>query len=780
MAPLAPLAPIPLQPGTIVVVRDECWTVARTESFDHCSLLTLEGRGSGNTGRRFQVITPFDRITPSHADRPRRRKRRTVLRAALAAAAHEQPALGLWTAAEASLDLMAYQLEPALAVLRGATRVLLADAVGLGKTIQAGLILAELRMRGLVDRALVLCPAGLREAWALELRHRFGIVATVFDHASLASSELPAGINPWTVHPVVIASIDLIKRPEVLAAAEDAPFALVIADEAHHLTPGSDRGQAANRLASRAPWLVLVSATPHSGDQPAFDYLTGIGSLGEPLVVFRRGRTDVGLRCDRRSRLLRVSATTDETTLLQATTKYARAIWQARGRSDHAVQLVAITLARRVASSAVAVARTLTRRRALLTGGAPQAPVQGSLPWDDCDEGDDDALDEWLARPGLLDEAAEIRQLDGLIALAQRASAQSSKLHRLQRLLTRAVEPAVVFTEYRDTLQAAVDALSPRFRLGAIHGGVPAPARQDVLRRFERGDIDVLVATDTAGEGLNLHHRCRLVVDLELPWNPLRLEQRVGRVDRIGQRRRVHAVHLLQRDTVEEAVWRHLEGRRDRAQRALGECAPPTDEDMARALFDDVALPAADRPAIACRYQVEVNPELARVLEQRRLRRLAPVILDRPVFAQPHRRGRCPVVAVHECSQLSAGGGLVARRVHASLMTLDHVKTAESWRDVVAAIHPPAVTTAAGLALQPMRDAVTTRIQTARERLVSPPRLHQASLFDRRAGRDGSARQAVVARLDAALAHRAQSLGGPHSQLARTRLIAVWPFEGQS
>ena len=90
------------------------------------------------------------------------------------------------------------------------------------------------------------------------------------------------------------------------------------------------------------------------------------------------------------------------------------------------------------------------------------------------------------------------------------------------------------------------------------------------------------------------------------------------------------------------------------------------------------------------------------------------------------------------------------------------------------------MTTGAGLALQPMRHAVAARIQAARERLVSPSRLHQASLFDRRAGRDGSARQAVVARLDAALAHRAQSLGGPHSQLARTRLIAVWPFEGQS
>lgn len=770
-----------MQPGDMVVVRDECWTIARTESFEHCSVLTLEGRGPGNSGRRFQAIAPFDRVVPSQAEQPRRRKRRTVLRAALAAMAHERPALGLWTAAGASLDLIAYQLEPALAVLRGATRVLLADAVGLGKTIQAGLILAELRARGLVDRTLILCPVGLRDAWVLELSQRFGIVATVFDHTAMESgqSELPAGVNPWTVHPVVIASIDLVKRPEVLAAAEGAPFDLVIADEAHHLTPGSDRGHAVNRLATRAPWLVLLSATPHSGDQTAFDYLTAIGSLGDPLVIFRRGRSDVGLPCDRRSRVMRVTPTGDETALLHATASYARAIWQARGRADRAVQLVAITLARRASSSAVALERTLTRRRALLAGTEPLAPMQGSLPWDEGDESDDAELDERLARPGLLDGTAEIRALADLIELARRASMRSSKLRRLQHVLARTGEPAVVFTEYRDTLQAAVDALSPRFRLGAIHGGVPAPVRHDVLQRFERGDLDVLLATDTAGEGLNLHHRCRLVIDLELPWNPLRLEQRVGRVDRIGQRRRVHALHLLQRDTVEEAVWVHLEGRRRRAERALGECAEATDHDMARAIFDHVAMPAESVATPASRRIDEADAELARVLDQRRRQQAAPAILDRPVFTLPRRRGCCSMAAVHEHSQLSASGALLARRVQASLITLDHLPTVDSWRAVISGLRPPDIDTEMA-ELAPLCEAVAARIQVARERLVSQPRLHQASLFDRRAEHDAGARHAVAVSLDAALAHRAATIRGPHPHTSRARLIAVWPIEGQS
>ena len=226
-----------------------------------------------------------------------RRKRRSVLRTALRAIANARPAIGLWTAAEASIDLLPYQLEPALAVLRGATRLLLADAVGLGKTIQAGLILAELRERGWAERALVLCPAGLRATWAAELQQRFHIDCAVLDQSAIAESvaALPPGINPWSSHATIVASIDFVKRPEVLAALAEVPLDVLIADEAHHLTPGTDRGSAVARLASRTPWCVLVSATPHSGDVAAFDYLTDLGSHRDPIAIFRRTRREAGL-----------------------------------------------------------------------------------------------------------------------------------------------------------------------------------------------------------------------------------------------------------------------------------------------------------------------------------------------------------------------------------------------------------------------------------------------------------------------------------------------------
>ena len=156
-----------------------------------------------------------------------------------------------------------------------------------------------------------MCPAGLRDTWARELRERFNITAAVLDQASIAEriAALPPGVSPWSGHAVAIASIDFVKRPEVLSAIDGEPIDLVIADEAHHLAPGTDRGAAVSRLASRAPWCVFVSATPHSGDRAAFDYLTSMGAAGDPIAIFRRRRSDVGLAVSRRSHVLRVRPT---------------------------------------------------------------------------------------------------------------------------------------------------------------------------------------------------------------------------------------------------------------------------------------------------------------------------------------------------------------------------------------------------------------------------------------------------------------------------------------
>lgn len=782
--------------GAVVEVRGERWLVAHAEPFEGCTVLTLHGQGRDNLGATWRAIEPFDRPVVARRARLRVRRRDDVLRVALAAAAQERPASGLWAAADASFALVPYQLEPALAVLDGATRLLLADAVGLGKTVQAGLILAELQMRGLVGRALILTPAGLRGAWATELRVRFGIRPTVLDLAAVESSipSLPVGTNPWSACSIVVASIDLVKRLEVLAAVEAAPFDLLIVDEAHHLTPGSDRGAAVQRLATRIPWLVLVSATPHSGDDLAFAYLTRLGALGEPLRIFRRSRADVGRAQDRRERLLAVRPTLEEAAMHAATEAYARAIWRARGADDGAVRLVATTLARRSASSAAALERTLVRRLALLSGRADPQPTQPSLPWEDTDEADGDADAATLGRQGLEEANVERRQLEHLVALAQRAGC-SSKVGRILRVLNRVREPVVIFTEYRDTLESLARRCAPRHRIATIHGGVPLALRQAAVHALNEGDVDVLIATDTAGEGLNLQHRCRLVFNMELPWNPFRLEQRVGRVDRIGQTRRVHAVHLYHRGTIEDTVLARLERRRQRAGAGIDEAGSgwAREDEIAAAALGDAPLATRREPAMATAVVSRAAVEAARLEHQRACSARRPHSPpDGPVWARPRRRAASSrrVVLLYDIRHVDALGRLVARHEAPIRVELRAApRNRREWRRLMARLRDdPAIQVAVehaaqlggceiGATLPSSRSAIVRRLDAVSVAIGHEPAPLQAALFDRRADREAEARREVVDRLMARFHRRADGLRACGSTVAgrRIELIAAWP-----
>ena len=749
--------------GALLEVRGETWTLTRAQKFDACALLTLEGRDRSNAGRRLRVIDSFERPRPVANGKLRRRSRRATLRAALAAIIGARGTWCLWTAAAASIELWPYQLEPALAVIGGATRLLLADAVGLGKTIQAGLILSELIERGWIEHALVVCPAGLRDTWARELGDRFGIAATVLDQSSIAEriAALPPGINPWSGHAVAIASIDLVKRPEVLAAIDSEPLDLLIADEAHHLSPGTDRGAAISRLASRVPWCVFVSATPHSGDRAAFEYLTSLGETGDPITIFRRQRHDVGILTSRRSHVLGVTPTEDEALLLAAIGAYSRAIWRARGREDRAVRLVAITMARRAASSNAAIERTLTRRLALLSN-TPIEPDQVSLPWEEADRSDDLESDVLLSARGLDSADDERAALEQLIALARRCN-EGSKIRRLRRLLAVAREPAVIFTEYRDTLDTVVAALSAsQRRVGFIHGSLPADQRRSAVDAFNDGRIDVLVATDAAGEGLNLQQRCRLVIDVELPWNPLRLEQRIGRVDRLGQQRTVHAIRLFHPGTIEGEVLAQLRGRHHRA-----------DRDIAAAVFDGAPIDSAE-PDIRSAMVATAKDEARRLAAQRRLpQHVAPLIRGWTA-----RRGRrqSSLVALQRVSIINKAGHLVGEELQASHIQLraapEHLRR---WREVIAGIHSlparlPLEASARWSALE--RRIRTIRLSLKRLRAIR----YQRSLFDGRADADAAARKRIVDRLDAALERALRSATSPVSvESSRSELVAAWP-----
>ena len=749
--------------GALLEVRGEIWALTREQRFDGCTLLTLEGRGQSNANTRLRVVDPFDRPRPLAKCRLGRRPRRAVLHSALAAVASARGRSRLWTAAKASIELWPYQLEPALAVIGGATRLLLADAVGLGKTIQAGLILSELLERGWIEHALVVCPAGLRDTWARELRDRFGIAATVLDQASIAEriASLPPGVSPWSGHAVAIASIDLVKRDEVLSAIDNEPFDLVIADEAHHLSPETDRGAAMSRIASRVPWCVFVSATPHSGDRAAFEYLTSLGEAGDSITIFRRRRNDVGLVSSRRSHVLGVRPTEAERSLFAAIEAYARAIWSARGREDRAVRLIAITMARRAASSKAAIERTLARRLALLSNDTFE-PAQASLPWEEVDRADDLESDVMLSARGLESVDEERAALEQLIALARRCEI-GSKIRRLRRLLDIVREPVVIFTEYRDTLDAVAAALSaaPR-RVGCIHGGVPADHRRAAVDAFNDARIDVLVATDAAGEGLNLHHRCRLVVDVELPWNPLRLEQRIGRVDRLGQQRTVHGIRLFHPGTIEGEVLEHLRGRHHRA-----------DRDIAAAVFEGSSIDGGE-PDIRSVAVATARAEACRLAVERRFREQAAPCIR----AWTARRGQRPsaLVALYRITAVNEAGYLAAEELQAARVQLSAVpEDRRRWRQLIAQLD--SIGPSGPLEHSAACPGLERRIGVIRARLRRGRALgYQRSLFDGRADADAATRRANADRLDAALERTLRSVTAPVSvRASRSGLIAAWP-----
>ena len=290
-----------IRAGDLVLVRRARWRIVGVRAYEDCRLVTLRGVGAPYRGVERRVLLPFDTIDPiARPTGPRRVRAALWRRACRALIAADAPPGALQTARDARIDLLPHQLEPAIAILRGlGTRILLADAVGLGKTIQAGLVVSELLARGSIDRILVLTPPGLRDQWAQELADRFQIHAAAGDASTLRrlAATLPIGVNPWRTLSIAVASVDYVKRPEVFPAVASCRWDLVIVDEAHACGGDSERRTSVHALAARAAYVMLLSATPHNGDREAFDALCGIGALAgdAPLLVFRRTRADAGI-----------------------------------------------------------------------------------------------------------------------------------------------------------------------------------------------------------------------------------------------------------------------------------------------------------------------------------------------------------------------------------------------------------------------------------------------------------------------------------------------------
>lgn len=562
------------QRGDRLAARGAVWTLVDAERGMDCTALRL---AQDHAVRITTLLAPFDRFTPiERCEVPALVGPHDWLRHAAGVVAESSPAGGVQAASRGRMRLLPYQLEPALAVLRyGATRMLVADAVGLGKTVQAGLLVAELARTSAASRVLILVPAGLRDQWSQELSRWFDLESIAADAAWIRATALerPGHVNPWALAGIYVASQDFVKRPEVLRPLEEVAWDLLIVDEAHACSSRSDRRAAADAIARRAARVLLLTATPHAGDPAEFSALCSIGRIDSseaPIVIFNRSRRDAGGTPGRRSTLLAVRPTLEEQRMHELLEKYTDAVWrESQARGDELARLAAIVLRKRALSSAASLARSVRRRMALLAGRADPVREQLRLPLGDEDPLDDEVSAVVLGAPGLADAPRERRWLAAIAEAAGLASRAESKLRVLRTLLRRMREPAIVFTEYRDTLDRLRAALERDGRvLLLMHGGMAPAERSQVQRRFN-SEGSVLLATDAAAEGLNLHGRCRAIVHYELPWSVMRLEQRAGRVDRLGQERRVHEIGLVAASTAERLVLEPLL-RRARRARAAG------------------------------------------------------------------------------------------------------------------------------------------------------------------------------------------------------------------
>ncbi len=486
------------------------------------------------------------------------------------------------------------------ALERDPVRMLLADEVGLGKTIEAGLILRELKLRDRVRRVLVVAPKGLTGQWVAEMQTHFEEQFELVLPAGFAARSSARDVNPWQRFDQVVTSLDAIKplaaregwtaqrlarynrdRFEAVAAAG---WVLIVVDEAHRIAGATSdvaRHQLGRALAAAASHVLLLSATPHNGRSESFHRLMALldeRAFPTPSSVVRErvlpyvARTEKRAALDVEGRPLFLPRSTRlrpvawdrrhqaEERLYEAVSDYVREGYnRAMRERRYAVGFLLILFQRLVTSSTRAIRVAMERRLAAL-GGA--LPLDAELP----DEEDSDAIEEAALRAAPL-SAGERREVQGLLELARQAemAGVDAKAQQLLDLLVELereeLDPQLkllVFTEFTATQDMLAEFFAARgYGVTTLNGGMDLEERRRVQRDYA-GDARLLISTEAGGEGLNLQF-CHLVVNYDLPWNPMRLEQRIGRVDRIGQTLPVRAFNLTIESSVEHRIQEVLE-----------------------------------------------------------------------------------------------------------------------------------------------------------------------------------------------------------------------------
>ena len=640
--------------GSRVGARGLAWDVVEAQQLGAQQRLRLRCAGGDLPGLEWDILYPNEQVESLHtALRPEAPGPLSAWRLHHIACLLDQvPGPDEMLSAEPGrVTIEPYQLVPLMRALElPRPRLLLADAVGLGKTIQAGLIATELIARRRAHRILVVSPAGpLLTQWEHELRDRFGLRFTVIADAAALQRErrrTELGGNPFDSIALCLVSLDFAKQERVLEDLERAAWDLAIIDEAHHCVAaaaGADsddtlRRRLAEVVARRSDGLLLLTATPHDGydahfasliellDPSLVDGNGGLAGSAYRRHVVRRLKSHIrnpvtGAPLFRERKILpvRIDHRGGGVAAVQAfhsalAALVAPRLRRAKRSGDYADALAFIGLLKRSVSTISACIATLQvvaerygalrsdaanaealrkeRARALrayrrrrLRFGVLDAAAENAA---EALETEDMAAD--LCRFGATDLSVELRlgrnvgddaiiyALHELIRLGVAAEPHDPKLQAMtdEVRLIRAAHPAaniLVYSEYADSQAAAVRALCHAKGIGgeilAISGLDPEAERTRIAERCAQQDNIVLVSTDSMAEGLNLHQRCCHLIHLDLPYNPNRLEQRNGRIDRYGQRHDPEIRYLYLAGTFEERLLLRLIAKYEKARARL-------------------------------------------------------------------------------------------------------------------------------------------------------------------------------------------------------------------
>lgn len=518
-------------------------------------------------------------------------------------------------------------------------RYILADEVGLGKTIEAGMIIRELKSRGLVSRILVVCPTGLVTQWASEMQEKFHEKFQVIlpsDYDTIR--RLTDNDDVYGQFDQVISPMDSIKpiekhagwseekvekyNEERIYSIINSGWDLIIIDEAHRVAGSSGevaRYKLGNLLAQASPYLLLLSATPHNGKTEPFlrlirlldaDAFPNAKSIVREQVAPFLIRTEKREVIDNNGNLLfknrithLVTISWDERNNLQrelyemvssyVAKTYNKAL---RNRKKNMCLIfLLIIMQRMVTSSTAAIRQSLERRLNVLL---EQRTCVGNLREEDLDElniedGVEDALEAIS-----LDMELEIEELKQIISLAKQAQFQNQDakveplLNEIDAILSEdRTQKVIIFTEFVATQTYLQELLVNRgYTVTILNGGMSIDERNAAMQEFKTS-TSIFISTDAGGEGLNLQF-ANIIINYDLPWNPMKIEQRCGRVDRIGQQRDVHIYNFIVGETVENRVREVLEEKLSVILKEMGvdKYSDVLDSEVAECDFTDVYM----------------------------------------------------------------------------------------------------------------------------------------------------------------------------------------------